>query len=142
MTTDLRSELVKTVLSWESQFGIAPSITSAVSEFDAALLIGCTPEEYGKSMRGVSAVRKGFDFKYHGIRYQVKANRPSGKPGSFVTLVGKARNYDWDILIWILYDKYYEIKEAWSWDVSSYKNEFDQMIRLSPDHMRRGERLR
>jgi hypothetical protein len=134
--------LVQAVLDWEDKFGIAPSITSAISELDAALLVGCTPEEYGRSMRGVSAVRKGYDFKFNGIRYQVKANRPSGKPGSFVTLVGKARNYDWDVLIWILYNRYYEIQEAWSWKMENYKKEFDIISRLSPGHMRRGKQLK
>ena len=142
MQSDIRSDLVNAVLEWESKFGVAPSITSAISEFDAALLVGCSQEEYSKVMRGVTAVQKGFDFKINGLRYQVKANRPSGKPGSFVTLVGKARNYDWDFLIWILYNPKFEIQEAWIWDVNSYKNAFDNISRLFPDHMRRGKRLK
>jgi len=142
MPSDFRSDLVNAVLEWERKFGVAPSITSAISEFDAALLVGCSLEEYSKVMRGVTAVQKGFDFKINGIRYQVKANRPSGKQGSFVTLVGKARNYDWDVLIWILYNQYYEIQEAWSWKVDEYKKEFDNISRLSPDHMRRGKQLK
>jgi hypothetical protein len=63
----------------------------------------------------MSSVKKGYDFKYCGARYQVKGNRPRGKPGSFVTLVPKVRNYEWDFLIWILYNPRYEIQEAWLW---------------------------
>ena len=48
---------------------------------------------------GRTAVTRGCDFILNELRYQVKANRPSGKRGSFVTLVGKASNYDWDRLI-------------------------------------------
>ena len=63
-----------------------------------------------------SAVTKGYDFTHNGCRYQVKANRPSGKPGSPVTWVSKVNNYDWDKLIWILYDRNYVVQEAWEWD--------------------------
>jgi hypothetical protein len=44
---------------------------------------------------------RGHDFEFKGQRHQVKANRRSGKPGSVVTLVPKAKNFDWDVLIWI-----------------------------------------
>ena len=76
-----------------------------------------------------------------GRRYQVKANRPSGKPGSRVTLVPKPKNYEWDYLIWILYNKGYEIEEAWQWDVTSFKQTFHQKKRLSPSDYRSGTRL-
>jgi len=78
----------------------------------------------------------------NGKRYQVKANRPSGKPGSKVTLVGKARNYDWDFLIWIHYTVEYQIQEAWLWSVFDYKASFAAVQRLSPEHMRQGEKLK
>ena len=61
-------------------------------------------------MQDRTAVAKGLDFEWSGCRYQVKANRPSGKPGSRVTLVPKPKNYDWDRLIWILYNVDYEIE--------------------------------
>ena len=127
--------------SWQHHFGVAPSITSALSEFDAAMLIGMTPEEYSASMRDRSAVGKGYDFIHGGIRYQVKANRPSGRKGSFVTLVPKASNYDWDKLIWILYDPAYALQEAWLWDVNTYEAAFHLVGRLSPSHYRNGIRL-
>ncbi|MEK7753152.1 MAG: hypothetical protein AAB654_14605, partial [Acidobacteriota bacterium] len=88
------------------------------------------------------AVSQGPDFVHDGKRYQVKANRPSGKPGSPVTKVAKARNYDWDYLIWILYTTKYEIQEAWMWSSDEYRQAFDSVDRLSPEHMRRGTRLK
>ena len=139
---DLRDRLIAVSLEWERSFGNAPAITSTLSEFDAAILLGLTPEEYEECMRGATAVQKGYDFRYQGKRYQVKGNRPSGKPGSFVTWVPKATNYDWDCLVWILYDSRYKIEEAWLWDVGDYRNEFDIIKRLSPAHYRKGRRLR
>ncbi len=138
---DLRQRLVEAALAWERAFGIAPSITSALSEFDAAMLIGCSAEEYSTSMCGATTVQKGHDFIFNSSRYQVKANRPSGKPGSFVTLVPKAKNYEWDFLIWLLYDPQYQIQEAWLWEVDAYKAAFDSIKRLSPSHYRKGKRL-
>jgi hypothetical protein len=139
---DLRNRLVAVTLEWEALLGVAPRITSAVSEFDAAMLVGHTPASYGGDRAGKTAVARGCDFRHGGVRYQVKANRPSGKPGSKVTLVGKARNYEWDRLVWILYDKTYTLKEAWIWDVADYRSRFDGKRRLSPDDMRLGRRLR
>ena len=43
MTNDkmtLRNKLVDIALDWQENFGVAPSITSAISEYDAAMLIG------------------------------------------------------------------------------------------------------
>ena len=138
---ELREQLVHAALSWESAFGNAPQVTTVLSEYDAACLVGCSVDAYSTAMRGVSAVQKGHDFVFGHIRYQVKANRPSGKPGSKVTLVAKARNYAWDRLIWILYNRLYEIQEAWQWEVAAYREDFDSATRLSPRDMRRGERL-
>ena len=134
----LRVELVRVALQWQEQCGIAPAITSALSEFDAAMLVGHTPESYLGEMKGATAVRKGFDFAYDGQRYQVKANRPSGKPGSKVTKVGKPTNYDWDVLIWVLYNPLYEIQEVWAWPVAAYKNAIGNPPRLAPKDMQRG----
>lgn len=138
----LRQRLVEVALAWERAFGNAPPVTSALSEFDAALLLGCSVEQYSACMRGSTAVQKGYDFVYRGKRYQAKGNRPSGKPGSFVTLVPKVRNYDWDYLIWILYNPQYEVQEAWMWGVSEYRTAFDAIKRLSPAHYRAGKRLK
>jgi hypothetical protein len=87
-------------------------ITSVISEFDVAQLLGCDDQTYSKIMKGNTGVTKGYDFIYNGIKYQIKGNRPSGRCGSKVTLVPKAKNYDWDFLIWILYDTRFNIQEA------------------------------
>tara|TARA_R100000687_G_scaffold83396_1_gene85944 strand:- start:654 stop:1091 length:438 start_codon:yes stop_codon:yes gene_type:complete len=139
--SEIREQLVATALKWQESFGVAPSITSAISELDAALLVGMAEHEYSTFMQSQTAVQRGHDFIYNGIRYQVKANRPSGKPGSKVTLVPKAKNYEWDILVWLLYTKEYEIEEAWAWPVQEYKDQFHELKRLSPQHYRSGENL-
>ena len=95
----LRDELVKIALRWQERFGVAPSITNAISEYDAAMLVGMSESEYSDYMKDKTAVNKGSDFVFMNIRYQVKANRPSGKKGSFVTMVPKATNYEWDRLM-------------------------------------------
>lgn len=137
----LRSRLVSTALEWERRFGVAPSITGALSEYDAARLVGHSDDSFSFDRAGRSAVTRGCDFRHGGIRYQIKANRPSGKARSFVTLVGKARNYDWDRLIWMLYDSRYELQEAWEWDAVAYQAAFHARSRLSPTDMRHGREL-
>ena len=91
----LRDKLADIALQWQASFGVAPSITSSISEYDAAMLVGMSEKEYSDYMRDKTAVVKGTDFVYRNIRYQVKANRPSGKKGSKVTMVPKASNYEW-----------------------------------------------
>jgi hypothetical protein len=118
-----------------------PFITSAISEFDAARMVGHTPESLTLECVGRTAVTRGTDFCHNGVRYQVKACRPSGKAGSFVTCVPKATNYDWDRLIWILYDRGFHVCEAWEWAEDRYGSEFDAVKRLSPLHMRGGRSL-
>lgn len=86
----LRNKLIDIALQWQESFGVAPSITSALSEYDAAMLVGMSENEYSEYMKDKTAVSKGSDFVFNNIRYQVKANRPSGKKGSFVTMVPKA----------------------------------------------------
>ena len=136
---DLRQRPMEAALAWERTFGIAPCITSALSEFDAAMLIGRSPEEYSASMCDATGVGKGHDFTFNISRYQVKANRPSVKPGSFITLVPKAKNYEWDFLIWLLYDQQYQIQEARL--LGAHKAAFDSIKRLSPSQYRKGKRL-
>lgn len=140
--TSLRDQLVDVALRWERAFGVAPAITSAIAEYDAACLVGHTDETFGADCLGRTAVTRGSDFTRDRVRYQIKANRPSGKPGSFVTLVGKASNYEWDRLICLLYDRRYVLQEAWEWDVAAYRHAFDAKSRLAPVDMRRGRRLR
>jgi hypothetical protein len=140
----LRQNLVDLALEWECQYGVAPSIISAISEYDAATrLVGMSDIEYSCYMQeqNRTAVSSGHDFDYKNIRYQIKANRPSGKPGSKITNAGKARNYEWDILIWIRYNKEYKIEEAWSWERDKYIEAFASAKRISPADMRRGLRI-
>ena len=136
--SELRARLIAVALEWQKRFGVAPAITSALSEYDAAMKVAMSEQDYGLECQHRTAVTRGADFVYKGCRYQVKANRPSGKPGSPVTLVGKPNNYEWDKLIWILYNTQYEIQEAWLWDVDAYKQTFDSRTRISPADMRRG----
>jgi hypothetical protein len=137
----LRSQLVEIALQWQKRFGVAPAITSAISELDAALLVGMTEEEYRLDCVQRTAVTHGWDFKFGICRYQVKANRPSGKPGSPVTLVAKVHNYDWDKLIWMLYDQDYNLQEAWEWNVDEYRTAFESAQRVRPKNMREGRSL-
>ena len=137
----LRDQLVEVALEWQAKFGVAPQITTAISEYDVAMLVGMSESDYSDYMKDKTAVSKGADFIFNKIKYQVKANRPSGKPGSFVTKVPKATNYEWDKLIWVLYDKNYIMQEAWEWDVEDYKLTFNDKKRLSPDDYRNGKCL-
>ena len=139
--SELRSRLVAIALEWERSFVNAPSITTAVSEFDAAMLLGLSESEYSMAMQGAMSVQKGFDFKHNGIRYQVKGTRPSGKPGSFITKVPGVTNYDWDQLVWISYNPKFELQEAWLWEVESYRTAFQEVKRLSPSLLRKGKCL-
>jgi hypothetical protein len=143
MSSELRQRLVDLTLEWEGQYGIAPSIVSAISEYDAARLLGMSDLEYSNYMQEHkrTAVSRGHDFCYENIHYQIKAHRPSGKPGSRITNAGKARNYDWDVLIWIRYNKEYKIEEAWAWDRDKYIEVLGSVKRISPLYMRKGRRL-
>lgn len=137
----LRDELVEIALQWQAKYGVAPQITSVLSEYDAAMLVGMSEKDYSDYMQDKTAVNKSSDFVFKHQRYQIKANRPSSKPGSKVTMVPKASNYLWDKLIWILYDQHYIMQEAWEWDVENYKQEFDGKSRISPNDYRRGKCL-
>lgn len=99
---DLRDSIVRVALEWEHRYGVAPAVTSALSEYDAALLVGHDDVTFAADCVGRTAVTRGSDFSHDGKRYQVKACRPSGKPGSTITKVPKASNDDWEILIWVL----------------------------------------
>lgn len=103
---ELRSRLVQVCLEWESRLGVMPSITSAISELDASVLVKMDEDAFCTDGQLRTAVSKDVDFVFNGIRYQVTANRPSGKKGSPVTLVSQKkedkRPFGWDRLIWIL----------------------------------------
>lgn len=96
---NMRTRLVKVALDGQRHFGVAASITNAVSGLDAALLLGMSEEVFSKSGRCRAAVTRGSDYEFHPKRYQVTLNRPSGKKGSFVTLATKKKygpdGYGW-----------------------------------------------
>ena len=137
----LRDLLVQISLEWERRFAVAPQITASIAEYDAAKLVG-TSLRIGKGRKeSDTAVTKGVDFRKGNIFYQVKSNRPSGKPGSKVTLVGKATSFDWHKLVWILYDQEYNIEEAWEFTRNKYRQLFELKKRISPEDMRKGTKL-
>ena len=41
----LRDKLIQVALEWQAKFGVAPQITTAVSEYDAAMLVGMSESE-------------------------------------------------------------------------------------------------
>jgi hypothetical protein len=135
---NIRDKLVRIALEWQEKFGVAPAVTSAISEYDAAKLLGCSEVIYSAYMENATAVRKGYDFIHKDKRYQIKANRPSGRKGSKVSLVKKPTNYEWDFLIWILYDRKYVMQEAYKWGVKGFQSKYQDKIRLSPKDMRSG----
>lgn len=64
----LRDKLADIALQWQASFGVAPSITSSISEYDAAMLVGMSEKEYSDYMRDKTAVAKGTDFVYRNIK--------------------------------------------------------------------------
>ena len=157
---EIRARLVSTALEWEKSYGVAPGITCAISEIDAAELIGTQIDKhtenqisasklinfeleptYSDVMQGKTAVNKGYDFKFNDHRYQIKANRPSGKPGSFVTRAPKPSNLDWDFLIYMLYNKQYELQEAWFWKLEDYLKVLHDKKYLGPKDYREGLKI-
>jgi len=140
----LRQQLVEVALQWERHYSVLPRVGDALSEFDAAMLVGHTPETFSKAMVGTSAVQKGFDFRWESTRYQVKHNRPSGKKGSKVTNAGNVTtNFEWDILVYVLYNEFFEIQEVWQWDAETYQKAFDSRSqkRISLKEMQKGKSL-
>lgn len=61
----LRNKLIDIALQWQESFGVAPSITSALSEYDAAMLVGMSENEYSEYMKDKTAVSKGADFVFN-----------------------------------------------------------------------------
>jgi hypothetical protein len=141
----IRDQLVQITLKWEEVFGFFPGqagITAAISEFDAAIKLGYSVLEYANSVKGRSPVGRGHDFVFNGKKVQVKANRPSGKPGSAVWNAGpKVDSAGWDILIYILYDKDYVVQECYQFDRDLYDRLFIDKKSLRLEDMRKGVKL-
>ncbi len=134
------------MLRWEDTFGYFPGqagAMAAVSEYDVAMLLGYSESEYINCLRGRTAVSRGCDFLFQGRRIEVKANRPSGKPGSAVWNAGpKVKSISWDSLIYVLYGQDYEMLEAWKFTPELYERLFAGKSKLSLDDMRKGMLLR
>lgn len=137
----LRDQLVSIALEWQRTYGNAPAITGTLGEYDAAILVGCTEDEYRTQMRERSVVARDYDFVHQDLRYQVRANRPSGRRGSPVTLVAKPRRYEWDYFVWVHFHTDFRLREVWRWTVADFRAQLGDVPRLSPSHVRRGERL-
>ncbi|NLE06270.1 MAG: hypothetical protein GX638_15905 [Crenarchaeota archaeon] len=136
----LRDLLVQVVLEWEKRFAVAPRITADIAEYDAAKLVNTTLRIGEGRKKTDNATTKGYDFLgADNLRYQVKARRPG--PHGKVRRVPKAKNYDWDKLIWICYDGNFVTQEAWMFEVEVYKSLFESKPRLTPQDMRKGTRL-
>jgi hypothetical protein len=56
----LRQQLDEVALQWERSYSVLPRVGDALSEFDAAMFAGHTPETFSKAMAGTTAVQKGF----------------------------------------------------------------------------------
>jgi len=54
---NLREELISVALEWQDRYGVAPQITSALSELDAALLVGMSESDYSQFMQDQTAVQ-------------------------------------------------------------------------------------
>ena len=52
----LRQKLIEVALEWQEKFGVAPQITTPLSEYDAAMLVGMSEEEYSAYMQDKTAV--------------------------------------------------------------------------------------
>jgi hypothetical protein len=137
----LRDQLVSIALEWQRIYGNAPAITGTLGEYDAAMLVGCSESDYQAQMRDRSVVAPDYDFVHQDLRYQVRANRPSGRRGSPVTLVSKPRSYEWDYFVWVHYHTDFRLREVWRWTAAEFQTQFGSVRRLSPTHVRRGERL-
>ncbi len=140
-TVKLRAQLVQIAPQWEECCGVAPQITNAIAELDAARLVGMAEEKYCADGRKRTGVTRHFDFIHEGRRYEVTGNRPSGKKGSKVSKVGDKLKKDCDFIVWILYDPCYVMEEAWEFATENYKRMFENVAHLRPPHMRLGHRL-
>lgn len=138
---DYRKSLIDIALAWEKDIGNFPKITSAISEYDAAtMIVGMSHEQYASSMLGVSQVRKGFDFEFQGVRYQIKADRIGpgrGEPSAN----RKPSNWCWDKFIWIKYNDIFHPLEAWLWNVKDFRERFENFKSVRPKQLRLGLRV-
>ncbi len=133
--------MVRIALEWQESFSVAPSITTAISEYDVAVrFLGMEPVEYAKLCQGKTAVQRHVDIvDRHGISFQVKANRPSGGPGSEPTITSaKPSNLNclWNGLFWVLYHMDYSIRECWFFAPGEFSKAFEGQKYVRPARIR------
>ena len=44
--SELREKLIKLALEWQQEMGVAPAITTAISEYDASVLVKCSYKDF------------------------------------------------------------------------------------------------
>ena len=140
---ELRKNLVANTLEWQKEYGVAPAILSAISEYDAAIkVVEMKEKEYSDYMQDKSAVNKGFDFEYNKKKYQIKATRPSGKGRCKVwKAMNKLKNTKFDYILWLNYDENYKLKEAYQYEREDFISRFENKSYISPTDMRKGKLL-
>lgn len=65
LSTSKRLRLVNLALIWQETYGVAPAITSTISEYDVAKLVGMSESEYSDYMRDKTAVARGLKETSH-----------------------------------------------------------------------------
>ena len=78
---DLRRRLVEIALQWQECFGVAPAITSVVSELDAARLVGMPDDEYCAGGADRTFVTKRLRFQIQGLPIPSKGQSPERQAG-------------------------------------------------------------
>lgn len=58
MNNELRTKLIAIALEWQDRYGVAPQITTPLSEYDAAMLVGMPEHEYSVFMQDITAFIK------------------------------------------------------------------------------------
>ena len=137
----LRTTLVALVPEWEKRYGVAPFITAAVSEYDAARLVGHTPETFFAGLRGSHG-----SYSRHGLLLQRSSvsdqSLSAQRKTRFVHYLGaKSNELRMGSTGLASVCGEFQLLEAWEWYVADYQSSFDTIKRLSPAHMRTGRRL-
>ena len=135
-----RTLLVAMAFDWERRFGIATVPLSKISEHDVCRLLGLPDEIWALDGQRVVRLTDGH-VTLGKVRARVNADRSDVRPASWLTLVAHSSGAGWDKLFWMLYDKEYELCEAWELPIVDPDQDFDERLRLTPADMRQGRRL-
>ena len=65
--------MIAVALEWQERYGVAPQITTPLSEYDAAMLVGMPEQKYSEFMQDITAVNRGSDFIYKKFDIRLKA---------------------------------------------------------------------